>query len=115
MARRRILNPKTGRMVLASGAVGRKILKKKSYKSSKYERCVLKVKKSLRKYGKCRGSPYAICRSSMKKRSRKRSGRGAIIQPEQINAFKKLNRRIAEIDGKVWRNQRFIPNTLYEA
>lgn len=33
----------------------------------KYDRCVSKVSKSLKKRGK-KGNPYAICRASMKKK-----------------------------------------------
>lgn len=33
----------------------------------KYDRCVKKVKKSLKKY-KRKGNPYAICKASMKKK-----------------------------------------------
>lgn len=38
----------------------------------KYERCVRKVKKSLRKYGR-KGNPYAICRAAMKSNRRKKT------------------------------------------
>ncbi len=126
MGRKKILNPKTGRYVLVNGLIGQKILRKKmsmkkSYKrkrSAKEERCVKKVKKSLKKY-KRKGNPWAICKSSLKKsrskkrsRSRKRSGKGFILQPKEMKDLFNTQRKIAGLESNLWQNSRFIKDVL---
>lgn len=70
----------------------------------KYDRCVKKVKKSLKKY-KRKGNPYAICRAGMKPKQ--------VLASNYDNAIKVARSEYKNVDKVKLTSNKNLPNKLY--